>query len=117
MKKRLFLFGLILCLIIVSGWTGWEFPFCSVDAGDFYYQSEPSAENAGMMGVPMSDKTVWLSAHETFFGRGAEQKLMPLAMDVVSSFDRVFYAEQYKVVISDIGDNDQLDLIAMAPRA
>ena len=117
MKKRLFIFGLILCLILVSGWTGREFTFHSFDAGDFYYQSEHSAGGTGMSGAPLSDKAVLLSANETFFGRGAEQKLVPAATDEDASFDRVFYAEKYEVIVSDVQGNDQLNLIAMAPRA
>lgn len=117
MKKRLLLFGIIICLIIVSGDTGREFPFHSYNAGDFYFQSESVTGGAGMKGAPLSDKTIFLSASETWFGRGTEHQLMPLVSGVGSSFDRVSYAEKHEVVTVNITDNDQLNLIAMAPRA
>ncbi len=117
MRKRLFIFGLIICLILVSGWTGRTFPFHSYDAGEIYYQSDHSAGSTGMTGAPLSDKTVWVSANELFFKRGTEQKLVPVATEVNSSFDRVSYAENQQVIVSDSWDNDQLELIVMAPRA
>ncbi len=117
MKKRLLLLGLILCLILVSGWTGREFSFHSFHAGEIAVQFEASTTCTGMSGAPLSDKTVWLSANETFFGRETEQKLVPVATDADFSFDRVSYAEKYRVIVSDVWDNDQLDLIVMAPRA
>ena len=117
MKKRLFVFGLILCLILVSGWTGREFPFHSFDAGDFYYQSEHSMGGTGMTGAPVSDKAVWLSADEIFFGRETDRKLIPAVSVTDASFHRISYADKYQVVALDIGGNDQLNLIAMAPRA
>lgn len=117
MRKRLFIFGLIVCLILVSGWTGRNVPFHSYDAGGIYYQSEHSTGGTGMTGAPLSDKTVWLSANEIFFKRGTEQKLAPVATDEDSSFDRVSYAENQRLIVSDVWDNDPLNLIVMAPRA
>ncbi len=117
MKKRLLLFGLVICLIVVSGFAWWDFPFHSYDAGDFYFQPESVKEGAGMSGAPLSDKTVFLSANETFFGRGTEYKLMPVVTGAGSSFKWVSYAIKQEAGSVDLTDNDQLNLIAMAPRA
>lgn len=117
MKKRLLLFGLILCLILVSGFGGREFPFRSTDGGDYYYQSAHSANGTGMCSAPVSDKAIWLSGNETGSGRETEQKRMSVPLEAPMSFDRVFNAENKEEIVPLLWDNDQLNLIAMAPRA
>ncbi len=117
MKKRLLIFGLILCLMLVSGWTGRNLSFYSLDTGDFYYQSEPWTGCIGMTGVPTSDKAVLLSVSETCFGRETEQKLVPEVPYACFSFDRVLCIKKYEVTVPELWNNDQLNLIAMTPRA
>lgn len=117
MQKRILIFGLVLCLILLSGWMGKALPSQSIGNGDFIYQLGGQTGGAGMKSLPGTDRTVILSGNDvTVFRSAGEEQALAVSQLVVYGISCELIGKQTASLPDGFG-NDQLDLIVVAPRA
>lgn len=116
-QQQIWIFGLVICLIFVSGWTGKKIPLQSFDAGNFFYQLAGQADETGVKSLPGLDRAVFLNGNDFVYGRsiGDDQGLVAQVTAALFVPFELTQIQEGTALIRPA--NDQINLISVAPRA
>ena len=116
-QKRIWIFGLVLCLILISGWTGKNFSIRSLDTGNFFYHHAGQADGTGMKSLPGMDQTVLLSGNDCAWGRSFGEDQLHSGWDASVPLTPFLFTGLQDLPVLIRSANDQINLITVAPRA
>lgn len=116
MRKRLLMFVLILCLTLFYGWQGSAFPFSGEHAGGLCYRSEQKA-CSGLIGDSTAERQMVFRSDEALSEQGMDAEVLPAVFGAETSCCKTVSDLQNRTVIVREDGNDQLDLVAIMPRA
>ena len=114
--KKSFLFFLIICLLLLSGWGGRGFPARSTNAGGLFLCVSGQA-SAGMKSGSGLDRAVFLSGGDWAVGHELTGRALVPSVQVGSRVFSTADPAQTPDPFRSKSANDQLGWSAMAPRA